>query len=129
METIGSFVENSIIDIEKSIEKLRKNLEEMFKFKNKLELNRSDLLHFMKMAEQNMKYLKKRNTISVVAEYQKVLKSHGSAVKQIQDLEKQIKSIGQSIEKLNKNLTEQVKLLEKLKENTQPKVLQFKRKS
>lgn len=121
-------MENSIADIEKSIEKLRKNLEETSKFKAKLELNRSDLIHFMKMAEQNLKYLKKKNTISIVTEYQKVVKSHQSAMKQIEDLEKQIFAIGPSIERLTKSLTEQVKLLEALKKAAEPKVLPFKRR-
>ena len=121
-------MENNIADIEKSIEKLQKNLDETSKFKAKLELNRSDLLHFMKMAEQNMKYLKKKNTISIVTEYQKVVRSHASAVKQIEDLEKQICAIGQSIGKLAKNLAEQVKLLGALKKAAEPKILPFKRR-
>jgi predicted nucleic acid-binding Zn-ribbon protein len=128
METVGCFVENNIADIEKSIEKLRKNLEETSKFKAKLELNKSDLIHFMKMAEQNMKYLKKKNTISIVSEYEKVLKSHRSAMKKLEDLEKQIFAIGPSIEKLTENLTEQIKLLDALKKASEPKVLPFKRK-
>jgi len=124
-----SSIEDSIADIEKSIEQLRKSLEETVKFKTKLELNKSDLLHFMKMAEQNMKYLKKRNTIVIVSEYQKVVKSHASAVRQIEDLEQQIFDIEQAINKLTKNLTEQVDLLESLKKAAEPKVLQFNRRS
>jgi N-glycosylase/DNA lyase len=82
----------------------------------------------MKMAEQNMKYLKKKNTISIVSEYEKVLKSHRSAMKKLEDLEKQIFAIGPSIEKLTENLTEQIKLLDALKKASEPKVLPFKRK-
>jgi DNA-binding helix-hairpin-helix protein with protein kinase domain len=124
-----SSVDNSIAEIEKSIEQLRKSLEDTFKFKTKLELNKSDLLHFMKMAEQNMKYLKKRNTIVIVSEYQKVVKSHASAVRQIEDLEQQICAIEQAIDKLTKSLAEQVELLEALKKAAEPKVLQFNRRS
>lgn len=122
-------MEKSIADIEKGIERLQKSLDETLKFKNKLELSRSNLLHFMKMAEQNLKYLKNKNTISLIGEYQKVTKSHQHAVRQTEELEKQIKSIGNSIEKLSKNLKDQLEFLDNLKKNSGPKVLPFKRKN
>ncbi len=122
-------MEKSIADIEESVKKLRKNLDDTSKFKAKLELNRSDLMHFMKMAEQNMKYLKKNNTVSLVTEYNKVVKSHKSAMRQIEELEKQIYVIGQSIERLTKRLTEQMKMLEAFKKAAEPKILPFKRRS
>lgn len=121
-------MEKKIAEIEKIIDKLQKNIEETLKFKTKLDQNKSDLEHFIKISEQNIKYLKKGSTVSLVSEYQKVVKSYNSAKKQLKDLEEQILSVDSNIEKLKKNLTEQIQFLETLKKADEPKVLPFKKK-
>jgi len=121
-------VENNIAEIEKAIEKIRKDLEEASKFRTKLELKKSDLIHFIKISEQNLKYLTKKNVIPIAGEYQKVVKSKNHAKKQLESLQEDILAIDSAIEKLNKNLKEMAEILNNLKKASEPKILEFKRK-
>jgi septal ring factor EnvC (AmiA/AmiB activator) len=122
-------VKNNITEIEKAIEKIRKDLEETSKFRVRLYLKKSDLIHFIKVSEQNLKYLTKRNVIPIAGEYQKVVKSKNLAKKQLESLEEDLISIDSAIKKLNKKLKEMTDTLENLKKNSEPKILEFKRKN
>jgi septal ring factor EnvC (AmiA/AmiB activator) len=122
-------VKNNIAEIEKAIEKIRKDLEETSKFRVRLYLKKSDLIHFIKVSEQNLKYLTKRNVIPIAGEYQKVVKSKNLAKKQLESLEEDLISIDSAIKKLNKKLKEMTETLENLKKNSEPKILEFKRKN
>lgn len=122
-------MKNNIAEIEKAIEKIRKDLEETSKFRVRLYLKKSDLIHFIKVSEQNLKYLTKRNVIPIAGEYQKVVKSKNLAKKQLESLEEDLISIDSAIKKLNKKLKEMTDTLENLKKNSEPKILEFKRKN
>lgn len=122
-------MKNNITEIEKAIEKIRKDLEETSKFRVRLYLKKSDLIHFIKVSEQNLKYLTKRNVIPIAGEYQKVVKSKNLAKKQLESLEEDLISIDSAIKKLNKKLKEMTETLENLKKNSEPKILEFKRKN
>lgn len=122
-------MKNNIAEIEKAIEKIRKDLEETSKFRVRLYLKKSDLIHFIKVSEQNLKYLTKRNVIPIAGEYQKVVKSKNLAKKQLESLEEDLISIDSAIKKLNKKLKEMTETLENLKKNSEPKILEFKRKN
>jgi chromosome segregation ATPase len=122
-------VKNNIAEIEKNIEKISKDLEEASKFRTKLELKKSDLIHFIKLSEQNLKYLTKKNVIPIAGEYQKILKSKNQAKKQLESLEEDLLNINSAIEKLNKNLKEMTETLEILKKVSEPKIFEFKRKN
>jgi chromosome segregation ATPase len=122
-------VKNDIAEIEKNIEKISKDLEEASKFRTKLELKKSDLIHFIKLSEQNLKYLTKKNVIPIAGEYQKILKSKNQAKKQLESLEEDLLNINSAIEKLNKNLKEMTETLEILKKVSEPKIFEFKRKN
>jgi hypothetical protein len=122
-------VENNIAEIEKTIEKICKDLEEASKFRTKLELKKSDLIHFIKASEQNLKYLTKKNVIPIAGEYQKVVKSKNHAQKQLESLQEDILAIDSAIEKLNKNLKEMAETLKYIKKASEPKILEFKRKN
>lgn len=122
-------MKNDIAEIEKNIEKISKDLEEASKFRTKLELKKSDLIHFIKLSEQNLKYLTKKNVIPIAGEYQKILKSKNQAKKQLESLEEDLLNINSAIEKLNKNLKEMTETLEILKKVSEPKIFEFKRKN
>jgi len=118
----------SIETLETDIAKLKKDLISTIKFKKSLEKQKSDLLYAIKLAEQNLKYMKKRNAIPITEEYEKTNRSKGMAKKEVDVLDLQILQVENSINTLKKTLDIQNKKLEILKEQSNFKVLPFKRR-
>lgn len=116
-------------NLELSIAKLKESIEDTKKLKKRLELNLADLVHYSKSAEQNLKYLKKTSIITVIGEYDRVVKSHKIASEEIREIEKEIVSLSSSISRLETNLYDQIKILERIKSVSEPKILPFRRKN
>lgn len=119
---------SKLLDLEKEISKIRSSIEDSAKIKKILEQNKADLQHYTKVAQQNIKYLKKKNITAAIGEYEKVISAYKEAIKKINQFETEIRMVEASIEKLAKKLTQQTVTLEKLRKASEPKVLPFKRK-
>lgn len=113
------------MDIEKLIERLRKDLASTYRFKIKIEQSRSNIVHFLRVADQNLKHLRKHSTIAVMDEYKKVIASQTDALKQLEALEAQIRKIEDATKSIEKRLEEHVAILKNLKNIQNSNILVF----
>lgn len=115
-------------DIQTKIDGLSNGIVQATRFVSKLNKERSDLLHYVTIADQNIKYLKKRGVAVIAQEFSKVLKSKKSAQKKIKDTEEEIRSLTLGTEKMKKEVIKLNKELSLVLSQENPKVLPFRRK-
>lgn len=119
---------STIAELQKEVDRLNSSIKDAARVKKALEGNKADLQHYIKVAQQNLKYLKKPHITAAASEYSKIISAYREAIKQTAGFEKKLKVIESSIEKLMKKLKLQNTLLERARKLAEPKVLQFKRK-
>lgn len=107
---------------------LVKGLEDGERFKEKLELCRIDLVRYGQSLSENIKFLKKRGVVSLMEEFAKAKRVLAQVNKQIEDLNIQIRDLNLSLTKQQTYVSQQQKVLNKMIQDSECVVLEFKRK-
>jgi chromosome segregation ATPase len=119
----------SISVLEKSIAKLEKDIENTSIFLKRLERKRSDATHSIKLLEQNIKYMKKKNSITSASHYQKTVKAQKELEKEVKQITDEISQLSSSLKRMKNELSSLTEDLALLNKKMTPKVLSFRRKN
>lgn len=114
-------------EVEKIIDGINHHIDQALFSKRKMDNNKAELLHYARMAEQNLKFLRKGNSLTVLEEFKKIRKAYIISLENIKTISNQIEAIQKAIENLTKDLEKNKLMLEREKKKNEPKVLEFKR--
>lgn len=119
---------NTVLSLQKDISKFKSDIVNILKFIEKLERKKSDTLYCIKIADQNLKYMKKNDSVAIASHFKKITKFKKTAEKEIENINIEMKHISLSLEKMKKNLKLSIEKLENLKRKLDVKVIPFKSK-
>lgn len=120
---------NFINIIERDINKLKTDIESTTKFLKKLERKRSDALRYIKHIEQNLKYMRKRNSVVLAEHFDRANRSKNMIEKEISKMDEQIIEVSTMMKNMIEILNRLLEDLSKLKNETGAKIIPFRKKN
>jgi chromosome segregation ATPase len=98
-------------------------------FLNKLEKKRSDAMYYMKILDQNIKYMRKRNIAVSAKHFDKTVKSQQAIEKEIRELNEKMFQVSSAINIIKDTIRSINEEISSLKKQVEGKILKFRKKN